>query len=420
MKYLTNMTRVCLLVLLAGFAYGQLDPIKDYEWIGISMGSTSNGELPSPLALVMDAYMQAKSGNRSAFYDRFEAIIQKDGFGEVDNLFTIWSHSTDIVYTLAVEARLAGGAQRRAFLILPKAINPIQDPSSSGLKPLVLYAIDRGAGWKLTTSNLHPEATSGLLTMATSHRTEMHPSDEEIQRKLDDFDRQYIAMLEQKGVPQQLIIAEKEVQEQMNRREMIATWDDWQRFYHATYLTNQPAFSSLEPVAMDFSTPYAAWRSLLHAQATGQINVLLAHADEGSRTRMTSDPWYAQANAGKSRLTFSHLTWEVPLLKARATVEEKEYVLFWSRSQDPQKGREGLVSFNLMVLCRKGDQYVLTDDMSSSDFCSLHFFAGPDDSLQTIPPFGLYETWRENWANSKFPPYFYTIEAPNISPKGSD
>ena len=391
-------------------AHGSEDSIQNYAWLGLPMASNQAGTFEEPLSKVIDAHRIARTGTRDAFLALFDWHGQSGNQENVENLFDFWKTSTRYAFTLAAECKVSGGPPaRRAYLITAKSLDGIYAKQEPWTKPFVIFAQEKSGVWKLTTADLAPNVTKSLLQEVEDYRPTMFPSAEDIQQKSDEFDRRYIEMLEERNVPRPTMIAEKELQELSKRKLVVNSWEDWQRVYSACMLTNMSPFSCLEPVEMDFSTPYAAWRSRLHALATGQIPVLLEHADGGAQKIMRDDTWYSPANNGKNRFEFPALTRVVPLMSAETAVDGEDYVLFWSRSEDPDKGREGLVSFDIMVLRKQNQSYFFTYDMDDSDFVRPHDLARPDGSMRTILSFGLYPSWHEKWAKSKFPAEFYTM-----------
>jgi len=411
MKLFTCRVVLVLLSLMAGSVYAGSASIQDYTWLGLPIGSTHLPPQEEPLSLVVDAHRLAKAGDRDAFLSLFDEVIHSDTQAEVESLFKQWNESTRYVYTLAAECQVMGKVPAlRGIMITAKAMDGIVLSEDVGVSPFVLYAWKSGEGWKLTTRDLAPSVTESLLQEVKGFHTSLHPSSAEIEQMAGEFDRKYITHLEDKKFPQPMILAAKEVQEQANQGVVVNSWKEWQRVYQAEMMTNSSAFSCLEPVPLDFSTPYAAWRSTLYATATGDVKTLYKYADSGKRAVRKKLEMYQQKDTGKNMLTWKNLTRIVPLMQATAVVDGNEYVLFKYRAEDPVKGRDGFVTFSSKVFRKQSNVYYATTDMDDSSFIRSQYLARPDGSSGTINSFGMYPKWHENWSKSKFPVWFYTIQ----------
>lgn len=382
-----------------------------YQELGLPIASSSLGKLEKPLSILVEAYQRARERDREAFMELFEETQCMDAQEVLIGLYGAWQDPPRMTYTVAGEYSIDGqGGDRKAYLVLPKSLDCIHVTGETWHGPFVLFAMKKEGVWKLIMSDMEPAVTQTLLHKARHHRVSRYPTEEKLSQKVDELNRACIETLEQRGAERDMIIAEKEIIEWKERGLAVNTWEDWRQVYNARLLTNKTSFSCLDPFEMDFTEPYSAWRSRLHAQAVGNIAILLKYADEVRPKRMQADSWYATSREGKNLLNFPALTWITPLLTAETTVEGIPYILFLARSQDPHKGAEGFVSFEIMVLRKAGDTYIVTDDMWSSIFTQLLDFAGPKGRQSSSTPYGLYPTWHEEWSKSALPKWFYTIE----------
>ena len=235
-------------------------------------------------------------------------------------------------------------------------------------------------------------------------------TNKELKSLSEKRDQESIQQLKEDGSPRSYMLSTIEMQESVRQNEILQTWEDWQKKYHAQMLSNMPPFSCQDPVQLDYSSSYGAWRSALYARATGRVQLLLDHADRELREYAAKNQGWGLQNSGKNLLDSMTGSWTVPLMQADTKLDGNEYTMYWWRAEDPVKNAEGMVSFQYIVFCKTPDGYVETRDMDGSDFVRPHDFAMSDIGAETPFPFGLYSKFHENWSKSKFPAYFYTMK----------